>query len=106
MEAALWGRLETVQFLIDSGASIFAEDANGHRVADLADESERNEAERISRANNIVMVRLDANRKWRQILACLTRHENMGRDFRNGANPSQISQGYFWQDITELAFVL
>ncbi|MCJ1307814.1 hypothetical protein MMC25_001462 [Agyrium rufum] len=51
MEAALWGRLETVQFLIDSGASIHAKDANGHHVADFAADSERNDEERISRAN-------------------------------------------------------
>jgi hypothetical protein len=95
MEAALWGRLETVQFLIDRGASIYAEDANGHRAADFAADSERNEEERISRASDIVMVRPDANRKRRQILACLTRHESMGRDSLNGAKPSQIHQGYF-----------
>jgi len=92
MEAALWGRLETLQFLIDRGASMSAEDANGHRAADLAADSERNEEERISRANDIVMVRPDANRKRRQIL---TRHETMRRDSLNGAKTSQIHQGYF-----------
>jgi ankyrin repeat protein len=72
MEAALWGRLKTVQFLIDRGAA----------------DSERNEEERVSRANDIVMVRPDANRKRRQILACLTRHEpwaeipSTGRSYR------------------------
>ena len=95
MEAALWGRLETVQFLIDRGASIYAEDANGHRAAEFAADSERNEEERISRADDIVMVRPDANRKRRQILACLTRHETMGRDSLDGVKPSQIHQGYF-----------
>jgi hypothetical protein len=95
MEAALWGRLETVQFLIDRGASIYAEDANGHRAADFAADSERNEEERISRASDTGMVRPDANRKRRQILACLTRHETMGRGSLNGAEPSQIHQGYF-----------
>jgi hypothetical protein len=95
MEAALWGRLETVQFLIDKGASMYAEDANGHRAADFAADSERNEEERISRADDIVMVRPDANRKRRQILACLTRHETMGRGSLNGAKPSQIHHGYF-----------
>jgi Ankyrin repeats (3 copies) len=95
MEATLWGRLETVQFLIDRGASIYTEDANGHRAADFAADSERNEEERISRANDIVMVRPDANRKRRQILACLTRHDTTGRGSLNGAKPSQIHQGYF-----------
>ena len=95
MEAALWGRLETVQFLIDSGASIYAKDANGHRAANFAADSERNEEERISRAHDIVMVRPDANRKRRQILAFLTRHETMGQDSLHGAKPSQIHQGYF-----------
>ncbi|KAL5344821.1 hypothetical protein ACLOAV_010218 [Pseudogymnoascus australis] len=102
MEAALWGGLETIQFLIDRGASIFAEDANGHRAADLATDSERNEEERISRANDIVMVRPDANRKRRQILACLTRHESMGRGSLNGAEPSQIHQGYFGKRLPNL----
>ena len=94
IEAALWGRLETIQFLIDRGASISAEDGNGHRAADLAADSERNEEERISRANNIVIVRPDANRKRRQILACLARHESIGRGSLNRAEPSQIHQGY------------
>jgi len=58
---------------------------DGHRASDFAADSERNEEERISRANNIVLVRPDANRKRRQILACLTRQETMGRDTRNGA---------------------
>jgi hypothetical protein len=40
---------------------------------------EQNEEERISPANQIVMVRPDANRKRRKILACLTRRETMGR---------------------------
>jgi ankyrin repeat protein len=90
IEAALWGRLETVQYLIDNGASINAEDANRHRASDLAAHSERNEEERISRANNIVMVRPDANRKRRQILACLTRQETAGRSSVTGATQSQI----------------
>ena len=95
MEAALSGRLETVQYLIDSGASICAEDANGHRASDFAADSERNEEERISRANNTVMVRPDANRKRRQILACLTRQETMGQGSLHVAKQSQIHQGYF-----------
>lgn len=74
---------------------MYAEDANGHHAADFAADSERNEEERISRADDIVMVRPDANRKRRQILACLTRHETMGRDPLNRAKPSQIHQGYF-----------
>ena len=41
------------------------------------------------------MVRADANRKRRQILANLTRHETMSRGSLNGADPSQIHQGYF-----------
>jgi len=49
MDAALWGHLETVQFLIDSSASKSAEDANGHRAADFAAYSKRNEKERLYR---------------------------------------------------------
>lgn len=94
MEAALWGHLETVEFLIDGGANISAKDANGHRAADFAADSERNEEERISRAGGIVKVRPDANRKRRQILAFLTRHETMGRYPLTEAEP-QIHKGYF-----------
>lgn len=90
MEAALWGRLDTVQFLVDKGANIYAEDANGHRAADFAIDSERNKGERISRANNIVLVRPDANRQRRQILACLTRRETISRASSNRAEPTQI----------------
>ena len=56
MEAALWWRLETVQYLTDNGASI--------RASDVAADSEWHEEERISWANKIVMARPDANRKW------------------------------------------
>ncbi|KFA81224.1 hypothetical protein S40288_07887 [Stachybotrys chartarum IBT 40288] len=95
MEAALWGCLETVQFLIDSGASIYAKDANGHRATDFAADSEQNEEERIDRARNIVMVRPDANRKRRQILALLMRHETMDQGSLNRPTSSQIHEGYF-----------
>ena len=61
----------------------------------LCPDFERNEEERISRANYIVIERPDANRKRRQILAYLTRHESMGRGSLNGAEPSEIHRGYF-----------
>lgn len=64
-----------------------AEDANGHRAADFAADSERNEEVRISRANGIVMVRPGANRMRKQILACLTSHETTGRDPLTEAKP-------------------
>lgn len=48
MEAALQRRLKTVQFLINRGVSIYAEDANGHCAANFAADSEQNKEERIS----------------------------------------------------------
>lgn len=90
MEAALWARLETVQFLINKGANVYIKDANKHRAANFAANSERNEKKRISRANGIIMVRPDANRKRRQILACLKMHETTGRGSLNVTEPSQI----------------
>ena len=83
MEATLQGRLETLQFLNDSDASIYAEDTNSHCAADFAADSEPNEEERISRADDMVLERLDANSKQRQILAFLTRQETMDRGSLN-----------------------
>lgn len=95
MKITLWRRLKIVQFLINRDASIYAKNANEHRVANFVANFERNEEERISRANDIVMILLDANKKRRQILTCLTRHEIMRRDSLNEAKLSQIHQEYF-----------
>lgn len=95
MKTALWERLEIVQFLIDRDASIYAENANDHRAAEFVADFERNEEERISRADDIVMIRPNANRKRRQILTCLTRHETMIRDSLDEMKSSQNHQEYF-----------
>jgi len=50
MEAALWGRLETVQYLTAQGADVCARDANGMNALELAAVSKRNVGERTSRA--------------------------------------------------------
>ena len=46
MEAALWGRFETVQYLIQKGADHTARDGNSMQAADLTAETQRNTNER------------------------------------------------------------
>jgi hypothetical protein len=95
MEAALWGRLETVKYLVAKGADINAVDGNGHRAFDLARDLERNEEERISRAlHGKAIERADANRRRKQIAAFLALEENTSQ-ISNTASPYEILQGYF-----------
>jgi hypothetical protein len=95
MEAALWGRLETVNYLVAKGADINAVDANGHRAFDLARDLERNEDERISRAlHGKAIERADANRRRKQIAAFLALEGNTSQ-ISNAASPYEILQGYF-----------
>ena len=61
MEAALWGRLETVQYLTAKGADVDARDANGMDALELAAESERNMGERVSRAKSVYREPVNAN---------------------------------------------
>jgi hypothetical protein len=49
MEAALWGRLGSVRYLVGEGVDIETCDANEMRAIDLSDDTERNTKERKSR---------------------------------------------------------
>lgn len=50
MEAALWGRLDTVRYLIREGVDIDTRDANQMRAIDLSEDTERNTKERTTRS--------------------------------------------------------
>ncbi|KAK2754208.1 hypothetical protein FQN54_007087 [Arachnomyces sp. PD_36] len=50
MEAALWGHIEILDFLLGQGADKLKVDKNGMQASDFATESERNEEERHRRA--------------------------------------------------------
>ncbi len=72
MEACLWAQSETVSWLLNKGVAIDTKDANGETALDLAMNTRQNVEERIERANGIVKVAVDADRK-RDFIASLLR---------------------------------
>ena len=50
MEAALWGRLDTVRYLVKKGVDLDTRDTNGMRAIDLSEDTERNTKERTTRS--------------------------------------------------------
>lgn len=56
MEAALWGRIENVHFLLELGADRKLRDIDGHQAADLARPSVRNDKERYQRSGRDIQV--------------------------------------------------
>jgi hypothetical protein len=73
MEAALWGRLETVRYLFEQGVDLDALDANGMRAIDLAADTERNTKERTTRIGKVYRERPDAGRRRELIRVFLER---------------------------------
>jgi hypothetical protein len=73
MEAALWGRLDTVRYLVREGVDIDARDANGMRAIDPSDEMERNTKERISRSRCFYREASHAGQLRKQVQALLQR---------------------------------
>lgn len=86
MEAALWGRFEIVQYLIQKGADHTARDGNGMQAVYLAAETQRNTNERAQRSNAVYREPPNAGKQRKQIKALLERltspvreRENIGR---------------------------
>ncbi|EMC98497.1 hypothetical protein BAUCODRAFT_428189 [Baudoinia panamericana UAMH 10762] len=73
MEAALWGRLETVQYLTSRVANLVARDGSSMRAVDLATDTARNRNERLYRAGKVYREPADAVRQREQIKAVLDR---------------------------------
>jgi len=73
MEAALWGRFETAQYLTGQGADLSACDGNDMRAVELAADITRNVKERAQRSSDIYREPADAGRQRRQIEALLQR---------------------------------
>ena len=73
MEAALWGRLETVQYLTQQSIDLEARDGNGMQAADLAADTKRNAKERAQRSGQVYRERSDASQKRDQVKALLER---------------------------------
>ena len=93
MEAALWGRLETVIYLTGNGADVQVHDANGMDALELAANSERNTGERVSRASSIYREHPNANHQRVGIehhLKSLSNHFQM-----HSPNPSERGLSYF-----------
>jgi len=67
MEAALWGRLDTVLCLLQLGANNIAVDYNRMSAHDLAKDLPRNAAERLDRAGGVYREPLNCSRQ-RQII--------------------------------------
>ncbi|CAD0046447.1 unnamed protein product [Aureobasidium pullulans] len=73
MEAALWGRLETVQYLSQQSINLGARDANGMQAVDLAADTQRNATERTVRSGAVYREPPKASRQREQIQALLKR---------------------------------
>lgn len=73
MEAALWGRLDTVQYLCEQDINLKARDANGMQAVDLAADTQRNTKERTVRARAIYRESPKSDRQREQIQALLGR---------------------------------
>jgi len=73
MEAALWGRLDNVRYLIREGCDIDTRDANGMRAIDLSDDTERNTKERTIRSGQFYREASVAGQLRKQIHAFLER---------------------------------
>jgi hypothetical protein len=82
MEAALWGRLETVQYLTAQGVHVPARDANGMNALELALNSSRNKGERISRAGSVYRELADADDQRARVESHLRRLSNVSVDCR------------------------
>lgn len=78
MEAALWGRTETVQYLVQQGVQTGQRDANGMQAIDLAADTKRNAKERIQRAGGIYREVPDASRQRQLSHALLERLASTG----------------------------
>jgi hypothetical protein len=73
MEAALWGRLETVQYLSQQSINLRVRDGNGMQAVDLAADTQRNTKERAIRSGAIYREPCNAGRQREQIKALLER---------------------------------
>ncbi|KAK3680942.1 hypothetical protein LTR37_021015 [Vermiconidia calcicola] len=73
MEASLWGRLNTVQYLTQRNVHLEARDSNGMRAVDLAADTERNTTERPRRAGIVYREPAYASKQRRMIEALLKR---------------------------------
>jgi hypothetical protein len=75
MEAALWGRIDNINYLLEHGADRRLRDNNGHQAADLARSSLRNDEERYQRSGGDIQVYREntfiANQARRVILELL-----------------------------------
>jgi hypothetical protein len=73
MEAAIWGRPETVRYLAGQGVDLGSMDANGMRAVDLAADTERNTKERTTRSGVLYREHPQAGRRRELIRAFLER---------------------------------
>lgn len=71
MEAALWGRLDTVRLLIREGVDVDTRDANGMLAIDLSDDTERNTKERTTRIGRFYREASDAGKLRTQVQGLL-----------------------------------
>lgn len=85
MEAALWGRLKTVQYLTHQNICLGARDGNGMQAADLAADTQHNTKERVQRSGKVYREPPDAGRQREQIQALLERLTSSGPERANTA---------------------
>lgn len=98
MEAALWGRYDTVHFLVEKGISLTDNDGAGRKALDLVSDDKRNSAERRLRAGNIYRERPDADEKRLRIAALLRRQMGLSDDAKNAQTNIGTVPGHFLKE--------
>jgi len=91
MEAALWGRLETVQYLVQQNVDLKVRDGNEMEAAHLAANTKRNTKERFIRSGSVYREPPVAERNREVIQAFLVRLTPIQM---NDAHPGQSPQRY------------
>lgn len=91
MEAALWGRYENVEHLLEHDAKKDREDDHGLRAIDLAKRSDRNEEERYKRSGGenqfYKEITYTANQARKMIVSLL-------QETTNGSQPAAVNRDF------------
>lgn len=95
MEVALWGRAETVKYLIDQKVDLEACDGNGMTAIDLAQDLQRNREERELRAGLVYREPSDTDHLRKMIAAHLERKSPARRLVRQISPAEETRAGFF-----------
>lgn len=95
MEAALWGRIETVRYLLENKADPWLQDGLGLMALDLATETQRNTAEREDRAGVVYREPASASQSRKVIATMLRQRQVSPNQDTNPAPTPSPGLGFF-----------